>query len=303
MKKYLALLLVLTLIGTGSAFAVNNNTVTVDGAPLEKMFIEDANGAILLPLKAISEAFGYEVKWFATDKHIELIKGARFITIKTTENAYTFAKMAPVALSSKATIKDGTTYVPMEFVEKFLEGGVFESNEGLEITSGIDDQVSTSNLVIQSIEDGRIIAKHFDSEAHIMLSNETTYSDYATQVAIKLSDLKVGDTLKVTHSSIMIMIYPPQYGAFHIERVNDVGYTEGTILSVSENSFLIKGSLMTIQINLSKETKLENTNGDSMTLSQLRVGNQVQIYHSLAMTKSIPPQTQGIKIIVDSSVK
>ena len=240
MKKYLAILLVLTLIGSGSAFAVNNNTVTVDGAPLEKLFIKDVNGAILLPLKAISEAFGYEVKWFAADKHIELIKGARFITIKTTENAYTFSKMAPVALSIKATIKNGSTYVPMEFVEKFLEGGVFESNDGLEITSGIDDKVSTSNLVIQSIEDGRIIAKHFDSEAHIMLSNETTYSDYATQAAIKLTDLKVGDILKVTHSSIMIMIYPPQYGAFHIERVNDVAYTEGTILSVSENSILVK---------------------------------------------------------------
>lgn len=303
MKKYLVLLLVLTLIGSGSAFAVNNNTVTVDGAPLEKMFIKDGNGAILLPLKALAEAFGYEVKWFSTDKHIELIKGARFITIKTTENAYTFAKMAPVALSLQATIKNGSTYVPMEFVEKFLEGGVFESTEGLEITSGIDDKVSTSNLVIQSIEDGRIIAKHFDSEAHIMLSAETTYSDYATQAAIKLTDLKVGDTLKVTHSSIMIMIYPPQYGAFHIERINDVAYTEGTILSVSDSSILVKGSQMTIQINVSKETKLENTSGTSMTLSQLRVGNQVRVYHSLAMTKSLPPQSQGIKIIVDSFVK
>ncbi len=303
MKKVFTLLLVLALIGSGSAFAVNNNSIIVDGASLETMFIKDSNGTIQLPLKAIAEAFGYEVKWFPTDKHIELIKGARFISIGTTENVYTFSKMAPVALSMKATIKNGSTYVPMEFVEKFLEGGVFETNEGLEITSGLDDKVSTSNLVIQSIEDGRIIAKHFDGEAHIMLSDETTYSDYKTQAAIKLSDLKVGDTLKVTHSSIMIMIYPPQYGAFHIERVNDVAYTEGTILSISENSILVKGSQMTIQINVSKETILENTSGNSMTLSQLRVGNQVNIYHNLAMTKSLPPQSQGIKIIVDSSIK
>ena len=303
MKKVFALLLVLALIGSGSAFAVNNNSITVDGASLESTFIKDSNGTIQLPLKAIAEAFGYEIKWFPADKHIELIKGARFVSISTTENTYTFSKMAPVALSMKATIKNGSTYVPMEFVEKFLEGGVFETSEGLEITSGLDDKISTSNLVIQSIEDGRIIAKHFDGEAHIMLSDETTYSDYTTQAAIKLSDLKVGDTLKVTHSSIMIMIYPPQYGAFHIERVNDVAYTEGTILSISENSILVKGSQMTIQINLSKETTLENSSGDMMTLSQLRVGNQVNVYHSLAMTKSLPPQSQGLKIIVDSSIK
>lgn len=303
MKKYLVLLLILTLVGSGSAFAVNNNSLTVDGAPIEKMFIKDSNGMIQLPLKSIAEAFGYEVKWFSDDKHIELIKGARFITIQTTENAYTFAKMAPVALTMKATVINGSTYVPTDFVEKFLEGGAFESSEGLEITSGIDDTVSTSNLVIQSIEDGRIIAKHYDSEAHIMLSDKTTYSDYATQKAIKLTDLKVGDTLKVTHSSIMLMIYPPQYGAFHIERVNDVAYTEGTIISVTDNAVLVKGSQMTIQINISKDTHLENTTGNAMNISQLRVGNHVQVYHSLAMTKSIPPQTQGIKLIVDSSIK
>ena len=62
-------------------------------------------------------------------------------------------------------------------------------------------------------------------------------------------------------------------------------------------------SLMDIQINLSKDTIIENLNGVQLTVSQLRAGNQVQIYHSLAMTRSLPPQSAGFKIIVDTDIK
>ena len=309
MKKILAAVLLLSLIVSSLAFANELtvmpikseplNLVSVNGALLDQPFLISEQGNQMIPLKAIALAFGYDVRWVQSNQSVELMKGARFITIYSHENQYTFGKMAPQKLTEKAMFHEGSTYVPLDFVSELLEGFSYATDEMIEIQTQITDQISTGNMVIESIKDGIIYVKIFDGEGHVMINDETTFSIYGTDEVLTLSDLKVGDTIKVTHPSIMTMIYPPQYHAFHVERINDVNYTEGTILNVSDSSVLIKGYPMDIQININDETHLKDVNGAHISLDALHVGNRVRVYHSLAATKSIPPQSLGYLIILE----
>ena len=158
-------------------------------------------------------------------------------------------------------------------------------------------------MVIREIVDGRIIADHFEGEGVIIPSEETLITDHETGEKIKLEDLKVGDTLKVTHPSIMILIYPPQYPAFEIERINSVDYNEGTILEVGEDWILVKTQLMDIRFNVDPNTIIKDLNHQTIELQKLRVGNKVEVYHSKNMTRSLPPQTLAFEISVDTLVK
>lgn len=279
------------------------NSVMVNGAKLDKEAIVDEAGITLYPLKGVAEGLGYQVAWQPETRMVELIKGARYITLKTTENYFTFSKMAPEKLETKATIKNGSTYVPASFFDKFLDAGVITENHTIEVFSPYEDETRTSHLVIREFVDGRIVVDHFEGEGVVILSEETVITDRETGAQIKLEDLKIGDTLKVTHPSVMILIYPPQYPAIEIERINSVDYNEGAITEIGEDWLLVKTTLMDIRFNIDQVTTLKNNSDQEVEFNNLRVGNKIKIYHSKAMTRSLPPQTLAYEIIVDTQVK
>lgn len=307
-KKIMTLLLALGITASNMVYADSpiatsaDNQILIGNVSIERSYITDDKGKNFLPLKVVGEALGYEVRWFNDDRHVELVKGAQFITIKTNENYYTFSKMAPMKLSETAFIKNGTTYVPVDFISEILHGNIYNNNGNLEITSNIDTQVSTGGFVITKIDKQTIYTTLNEGEAHIILNSDTIIKDYQTGLDIDLSALAVGDTLKVTHPSIMLMIYPPQYNAFEIERINNVAFTEGIIESIQDDSILVKTNSTLIQFNIDKSTKLTGLSNSPITLSSLRIGNSVKVYHSLAMTKSIPPQSFAFEVQVDTSI-
>lgn len=313
MKKALAMLLALGIATSSSAYAaneavpvlisakLNQNQITVNGVSLEKEY-KTIDEQVYLPIKVVSEALGYQVKWYPEDKHVELIKGAHFITIKTTENYFTFGKMAPMQLSEQAFISEGTTYVPLDFIDEIMHANAFVNDSSIEVLAALQDQVSTGGFVITDIKDGKIHVSQGDGEAYVIPNDETVITSHKTGESLTLADLKIGDTLKVTHPSIMILIYPAQYNAYEIEVLEDVAYNEGTIQTISENSILVKTNNDLIQFNFDENTKLSNLNGNAIDAEDLRVGNQIKVYHSLAMTRSLPPQTYAFEILVDTAI-
>jgi hypothetical protein len=272
--------------------------LVVNGVTLQPSYYLDGD-TVMVPLRVISEALGYEVKWFSNDGHIELTKGPRYIYMKTTDNYYAFGKMAPVNLALKPSIKNGTTYVPSTFIADFLNAYASHNDAGLMIQSSMDADAQTGGLIITKIEGDWIYATLHGGEAHIRLTKETLYSEYGSDKVLTLADLKVGDTLKVTHPNIMLAIYPPQYPAIKIEKLNQVAFRSGVITEINEDSFMVDTFENGIQINVGTETLYENAFGKAMTFKDLRLGNRVQVYHSMMMTFSIPPQSPGIKVIVE----
>ncbi|MCK8061663.1 MULTISPECIES: stalk domain-containing protein [unclassified Fusibacter] len=115
-KKSIALLLmVVMVVGSATSFATPTATpvlisaeaisaqeLLVNGARIDAGFYTEGEH-VMVPLRAISEAFGYQVAWFGEDKHIELTKGPRFVYVKTSENYYANGKMAPMTLEVNST--------------------------------------------------------------------------------------------------------------------------------------------------------------------------------------------------------
>lgn len=313
MKKIMTLTLSLLLLVTGFSFA-NPDIMLISANPISSMNQDVVlNGVKLptplkllndqtkmVPLREMAEGLGYKVIWNGSTRSIELVKGAVYITIDTRSNAYTFARRAPEALTKGATIIDGKTYVPVDFIENYLNAGAFAGENGLEIMPSIGDRTISSQLIITEIKENMIIVKQGDGEAHVMINADTIFKDYGKTQAISLKDLKVGDTIKVEHPSIMILIYPAQLNAFEIERLNTIAYREGTISEIGDKSITVKNYQEEIIYHISDATTIKNISGASVSIEHLRVGNHVKIYHNLAMTKSIPPQTSAISITVDS---
>lgn len=302
MKKNLALSIISFLLIGLMSFASpltppqsESLDIYVNGVLLPSNYYK-ADSSIMVPLRLVSEALGYTVQWFE-DGHIELTKGPRFITLKTTANYYTLGKMAPQSLSSSAVIKNNTTYVPSDFVTELLDTAFSFQEKALMIEARFNETVETSGFTVTKIEGDWIYATLNGQEAHIRISNETTYGQYGSEKSLQLNNVAIGDTLKVTHPSIMLAIYPPQYAALHIELVNEVGFRSGVITEINESAILIDTFETGIQINIGPDTKIVDSFGNAISLSELRIGNRVSAYHSLMMTFSIPPQSPGLRIV------
>lgn len=78
------------------------------------MYMKD--NTIMVPLRQIAEALGYEVKWNGENYSVEIMKGAHWFLVKIGEDDYNFAKMK-TQLGIAPELINSTTYVPMEFLE------------------------------------------------------------------------------------------------------------------------------------------------------------------------------------------
>lgn len=69
-------------------------------------------GILMVPLRAIAEALGYEVTWDNDSKGVML---DYTISFQIGVDSYNFARMAPIELGTAPELTDGRTYVPLSF--------------------------------------------------------------------------------------------------------------------------------------------------------------------------------------------
>ncbi|GIP40473.1 hypothetical protein J31TS4_37530 [Paenibacillus sp. J31TS4] len=89
----------------------------VDGKPVDlagsSPYLQD--GLLMVPLRAIAEALGYQVVWHGDTQSVDVIRGAVWSGIYIGSDAYAFGKMAPAPLGAAPVLKDSVTYVPIAF--------------------------------------------------------------------------------------------------------------------------------------------------------------------------------------------
>jgi len=73
------------------------------------------NGAVMVPLRIIAEKLGFTVNWDDVNKTVYLNYN---ISLKPSEDYYTFNKMAPISLGTAPEIVNDLTYVPLNFFTK-----------------------------------------------------------------------------------------------------------------------------------------------------------------------------------------
>ena len=86
----------------------------------------NADGRVMVPVRAIAEALGFKVTW---DDETRMVIIGNIITFAPGKDYYTYARMAPISLGVAPELKDGRTYVPLSLfteVARFNNAYIFE---------------------------------------------------------------------------------------------------------------------------------------------------------------------------------
>jgi len=97
-----------------------NNELLKAPAPFLKPS-DDAEGLtrIMVPLRAVAEAMGFDVNWDGVTQSVKL---GVAISVFIGSDEYHVGRMAPISLGAAAELKDGFTYVPLTFFKDVVAG-------------------------------------------------------------------------------------------------------------------------------------------------------------------------------------
>lgn len=92
---------------------------------LENKLYRNEENVLMVPLREVGMALGYEVTWDAEKRAAQLVKGAQWTEVvigqgTVGEDNYNFAKMI-VKLGTPPVLKNSTSYVPVNFIEEVLQ--------------------------------------------------------------------------------------------------------------------------------------------------------------------------------------
>lgn len=106
---------------------------------LEKHEAYVKNNHVMIPMRKTLETMGYSVQWDAKNLIVTYKKGDFSGTavigkdeyLYANEKIYTFARIYPRGVGMAPEIKNGRTFVPLEFVQEILAASVFTDEDGL----------------------------------------------------------------------------------------------------------------------------------------------------------------------------
>jgi len=99
---------------------VLNGEVVVDGEIIEAPapFLNE-DGVVMVPLRAMAEAIGYDVNW---DPVVRGIRLGVAINLWVGQDEYHVGRMAPISLGTAPVIVEDRTFVPMTFFRDVIAG-------------------------------------------------------------------------------------------------------------------------------------------------------------------------------------
>ena len=196
--------------------------ITVNGTEIDApdYFMKDET--LMLPLRAITEALGFEIEWQGETGTIILTRGPLYITMSAFADGYTFSKTAPMTLGTAPILTEGTTFVPENFITEILDGAYAIDEAGnIKIVWG--DMKDVALITGLSTEEKQItVTDIIKGEVVLNVGGETPITDEAgTPVAFE--DLKEGMILKGTVRNVI------DFGAFV-----DIGVHQDGLVHISE---------------------------------------------------------------------
>ena len=115
--------------------------IQVNGEEINnRAFISD-NGFIMVPVRAISEAAGFQVEWFGDTQSVQVGRSLMF-TLDT--DSYAYNRMAPVSLGEAPVLRGSFTYVPIDF---FISSSLGAMSAGYVAAFDEDLDVSVINII------------------------------------------------------------------------------------------------------------------------------------------------------------
>lgn len=294
-------------------------TLLVNGKIMEsqntKVYAHE-NGTVMIPLRAVAENLGYHVVWNSEKNIVELNKENNFSMVKIGEDYYSFGKMAPVNLGTASECNKDVTYVPLSFISDVLRLNVKTDDTGaVSITSdkasqekesefsniGKISKINKTDKSTSILIDGNSIGKGYNGPIVLYVSNETKIVDPITNITVPLQDLKEGDLVRGYYGPVLTASLPPIGNAVKIEVLKGICVRRGLITQINkeEKSILVGDTFYGIKLNIPKDAKIIKIDGTELKLDDLQLGMEIDAYHDLATTLSLPAISTAKKIVVN----
>ena len=201
----------------------------------------------------------------------------------------------------------------MNFAEEILHTTVTVDPNG---TVTITDTEETAepeanyNATVTEVGEESVVVDDTERGIVVLLNGEDTKIIGADGEEITISDLEEGMLVNVEYSGIMTASEPPQNVPVSITVVTEetpeieTVASIGEVLAVEGDQIVIGEDLedpqTQIVFNTNEDTKFTKA-GEEIGLEDIKAGDIINVVHSLAMTKSLPPQTYAYEIeVVDA---
>ena len=155
MKKVLQILFAVLMIGGfSSVFAEEDPAIILNDIPVKSdvaPVIE--NGRLLVPVRAVSEAFEYEISWDGKTKTVSVKDGKRVLKLTVDEKSYVWngeKKQADVA----PKIRNGRTMVPLRLISECFGCDVkwYPKTRSVVITKYKEVEVSNAEELLNAVD-------------------------------------------------------------------------------------------------------------------------------------------------------
>lgn len=167
------------------------------------------NGNLMVPLRETLETLGYDIKWNNDTRRVDIHKLNQWTSVKINENSYFKNKMAPQPLSHAPIIIDGSTYIPVEFLNVILDLGL-----------SIDDGHLTVSENDMAIHSGYIQKINYKANGNVSITlsskempdnlSDLTIIHASTDTTYFNTSLEHGQFIHVISPPIMTMSLPGQ---------------------------------------------------------------------------------------------
>lgn len=321
-KKALATVAALSLLASGSVFAVENvatenvnseinaaeAAASVNGATIPSVEVKNVDGTLMFPLRAVAEGFGYTVEWIEESQAINLTKGAQFITMSIGEDAYAFSRQAHRPLgTAPVLVDDTTTHVPLNFLTDII-GGYCEVN-----ADGTYKFVNPSIVTVTAVnQDNIVVYDEALGEVVVNITENTKITENGVEASIEA--IKAEQTIAVEYSPEMTASIPPRTTAIAIivenGTVEEIETPEaptfsGIITEISENFVTVNEpqDANAVRLVITDETVI--TSGFDKRIHKiddLEVGMQISGTLGETATMSIPPQCNALTVNIEQNI-
>ncbi|MED1784869.1 copper amine oxidase N-terminal domain-containing protein [Brevibacillus fortis] len=318
MMTIAALAVLGTSVVSATSEPVKGFSLNVNGQAIaEAAILDKGQQTVLVPLRPVAESLGFKVSWNNQLQAAEVQKGAISSYAKAGEDRYPYAKMYKT-LGAEPRMINGSTYVPVAFVDEILQAEVNVSDDAVTVVDEDVAPIRTGTITrINKSDKGQysVMLGGFQTGILLHLTEDTKITDSEGK-ALKPEDLKLGMQVDGTIENVMTASLPPQTSAISIVvkdslKSQEVLGTAGKVTSISSDkegiyNMLVEGSAITpnsqekVMLTINKKTVIVSAKDNRVLVpEELTADSKVFAFYSPTMTHSLPPIAVAEKIVVD----
>ncbi len=227
-----------------------------------------------VPVRSTFEELGFTVNWDQQTK-----------TVTLTNGDFTFSEV----IGENFKLENDTTTTTEEYATSIIDAW---KKEALSAVVTITEINKDGSFWAQSEKLGEVVFK---------TDENTSFHHEMNRMAYRFENLEVGKKVKVYYAEAMTLSLPPQVYATEVVFLNEevnLSMT-GTIIETGEGFVLAETENGEVMFKFDENTNLHHEmNRMFYAFTDLTKGMKVTIYHSEAMTLSLPPQTYATEIVI-----